>query len=317
MTLDEEDRLVPTTPSERRIREYAGNPRQLVDALTDEDVLVVHGAPVTDAVLDASSRLKLVCCARGGPVNVDAVAAAERGIPIVTSPGKNAESVADLTLAFMIMLARGISRAQRFLLEGGQLGLSTFEGARFFGHDLGSHVLGLVGYGNVGSRVARRALAFDMVVRVHDPYVEASRIDAPGIVASDLEEVVAMSDFVSLHARATPQNVDFFGASLFARMKPGAYFINTARESLVDEAALYDALASGHIAGAALDVLKGAPDGAISPLRQLENVIVTPHIGGATYETSYRGVDMLARQIERDIAGQRLENVYNGVGGRR
>jgi D-3-phosphoglycerate dehydrogenase len=311
IALDEEETFVPTTPSERHIREYAGAPRQLVAALSDEEVLVVHGAPVTDAVLDASPRLRLVCCARGGPVNVDAAAATERGILVVISPGKNADSVADLTLAFAIMLARGIPQAQRFLQEGGQLGLSTFEGAQFFGHDLVGHVLGLVGYGNVGSRVATRALAFGMAVMVYDPYVEASRIEAPGITAATLEDLVATSDFVSLHARATPENADLFDTELFARMKRGAYFINTARESLVDEVALYDALAGGHLAGAALDVLKTAPSGTLSPLRGLSNVIITPHIGGATHETSARGVAMLAAQIERYIAGQPLEHVFN------
>ncbi len=313
IALDEEETFVPTTPSEQRIREYAGAPRQLVAALSDEEVLVVHGAPVTDAVLDASPRLRLVCCARGGPVNVDAAAATERGISVVISPGKNADAVADLTLAFAIMLARGIPQAQRFLHEGGQLGLSTFEGAQFFGHDLGGHVLGLVGYGNVGSRVATLALAFGMSVMVYDPYVAASRIAAPGITAATLEDLVAASDFVSLHARATPENVDFFGRELFARMKRGAYFVNTARESLVDEAALYDALVGDHLAGAALDVLKTAPAGTISPLRGLANVIITPHIGGATYETSARGVAMLAAQIERYIAEQPLEHVFNKV----
>ncbi len=314
ITLDERDTLEPSTPSERRIREYAGHPRQLIAALNNHDVLVVHGAPVTDAVLDASPQLRLVCCARGGPVNVDIAAATERGIPLVVSPGKNAESVADLTLGFMIMLARGIPRSQLFLANGGQLGLSTFEGAQFFGHDLGGHVLGLVGYGHVGSRVARRALAFGMSVKVYDPYVDAARIEAPGITTCSLDALVSTSDMISLHARATPENADFFGATLFGRMKPGSFFINTARESLVDEAALCDALTSGHLAGAALDVLKTVPGGGISPLRRLDNVIVTPHIGGATYETSARGVNMVAAQIARYIAGQSLEHVYNGVG---
>jgi D-3-phosphoglycerate dehydrogenase len=212
------------------------------------------------------------------------------------------------------MLARGIPRAQRFLAEGGRLGLSTFEGAQFFGHDLTGHTLGLVGYGAVGTRVARRALAFGMAVLVYDPYVEASRIEEQGVAASSLEDLVTVADFVSLHARATPQNDALFDEGLFGRMKRGAYFINTARESLVDEEALYEALVSGRVAGAALDVLKTAPDGQSSPLRQLENVIITPHIGGATYETSERGVAMLAAQIERFIAGQHLENVVNGVG---
>src|SRR6266446_6245320 len=148
--LDESQQLVPSTASELSIREYLGTPAQLVSRIKDADVLVVHGAPVTDEVLAAASRLRLICCARGGPVNVDVAAASARQVPVVITPGKNAESVADQTLAFMIMLARGFPKAQRFLLDGGTLGESAFEGARFLGHDLVGHVLGLVGFGNVG-----------------------------------------------------------------------------------------------------------------------------------------------------------------------
>ena len=313
VTLDEGILLVPSTPSERRIHEYLGHPRQLVAALTDEEVLVVHGAPVTDAVLDASPNLRLVCCARGGPVNIDVAAATERGIPVVIAPGRNADAVADLTLAFMIMLARGLPKAQRYVAATEQIGASNYEGAQFFGHELGGHVLGLIGFGNVGSRVAARALSFGLSIEVYDPFVDPARIEAPGVAVAGLEELVSTSDFVSLHLRVTPENRDFFGPPLFSLMKPSAYFINTARDSLVDEMSLYHALVSGGIAGAALDFLKAPPTPTPTPLRLLDNIVVTPHIGGATYEAGYRGVDIVARQIERYIAGQRLENVCNGV----
>lgn len=309
ITLDEEHELRPSTPSERRLAEFFGHPRQLSAALSDEDILVVHGAPVTDAVLAASPRLRLVCCARGGAVNVDVDAATDRGIPVVVAPGRNAEAVADLALAFMIMLARGIPQAQRYVATTDQIGVSTFEGARFFGHELGGHILGLIGFGHVGSRVAARAQAFGMPVQVYDPYVDPAQIEASGVTVRGLEELVATSDAVSLHLRATSDNSDFFGARLFGLMKPSAFFINTARDSLVDESALYDALVTGRIAGAALDVLKASLTP--TPLRLLDNVVVTPHIGGATYEASYRGVEIVARQIERLIAGMRLEHVLN------
>ncbi|TMF33156.1 MAG: hypothetical protein E6I30_08765, partial [Chloroflexi bacterium] len=121
MQLDESKAFRPTTDSERSIREFLGTPSQLADRVGDADILAVHGAPVTDEVLGAGSRLKLVCCARGGPVNVDVKAASARRLPVVNSPGKNADAVADQTIAFMVMLARGFPRAQRFLLEGGRL----------------------------------------------------------------------------------------------------------------------------------------------------------------------------------------------------
>jgi len=310
LQLDESKELVPASASECSIREYLGTPAQIVARARDAEILVVHGAPVTDEVLAAAPALRLICCARGGPVNVDVAAASARQIPLVNTPGKNAESVADQALAFMIMLARGFPKAQRFLIEGGTLGESAFEGARFLGHDLGGHVLGLVGFGNVGRRVHRRALAFGMRLVVFDPYVRLGELASTEQVAS-LEELLAKSDFVSLHVRATAETQNLFGATQFAAMKRGSYFLNTARESLVDEEALDAALSSGHLAGAALDVVKPRAEAGPHPLLRHENVVITPHIGGATHETLLRGVTMVAAEIERFAAGDPLRAVVN------
>ena len=310
LQLDESEGFVPTTASERSIREYLGTPAQLAARAVDAEILIVHGAPVTAEVLSSAPRLKLICCARGGPVNVDAAAASQRQIPVVNTPGKNAESVADQTLAFMIMLARGFPRAQRFLLEGGSLGESAFEGARFLGHDLVGHVLGLVGYGNVGRRVNKRALAFGMRVVVYDPYVKVGELTSTE-QAPTLPDLLAKADFVSLHVRATKETENFFGAGQFAAMKPGSYFVNTARESLVDEEALDAALASGHLAGAALDVVRPRSEGGPHPLLRHENIVITPHIGGATHETLLRGVTMVAEEVARFAAGEPLRSVIN------
>ena len=233
-----------------------------------------------------------------------------RQIPLVNTPGKNAESVADQALAFMIMLARGFPKAQRFLIEGGTLGESAFEGARFIGHDLGGHVLGLVGFGNVGSRVHRRAVAFGMRPVVYDPYVRIGELPSTHQV-STLAELLATSDFVSLHMRATPETQNFFGAVQFNAMKPASFFLNTARESLVDEEALDAALASGHLAGAALDVVRPRSQPGPHPLLRHDNVVITPHIGGATHETLLRGVTMVAEEIQRFVAGEPLRAVVN------
>jgi D-3-phosphoglycerate dehydrogenase len=309
--LDMQAPFVPTTPSECAITEYAGNPQQLVNALDDEEILLVHGAPVTDAVLDASPNLKVVGVARGGPVNIDLTAASDRGIAVITAPARNAEAVADLTLAFMIMLARGIKTGVEFVTSGGRVGDSAFEGAQFFGHELGGHILGLVGYGNVGVRVARRALAFGTSILVYDPYVAPETVEGLGIKMTYLEELLASSDFVSLHARVTPETINFFDKWKFSAMKQGSYFINSARETLVDEQALYEALVSQRLAGAALDVLRPYPEDTPSPLVSLPNVIVTPHIGGATHEAALRGVQILADQIDRYLAGQPMQHVVN------
>jgi len=270
----------------------------------------VHGAPVTGGVLDAGRKLKLVCCARGGPVNVDIEAASARGIPVVNTPGKNADAVADQTLAFMIMLARGFPRAQRFLLDGGRLGESAYEGAQFLGHELGGHRLGLVGYGNVGRRVATRAVAFGVDVVVFDPYVHVK--DGPGVRQVDsLHELLAVADFVSIHVRASAATENLMGPEQFGAMKSGSYFVNTARETLVDEEALFGALRSGHLAGAALDVVGSRPNHGRHPLLGLDNVVITPHIGGATHETLLRGVTMVAAEIERFVKGEPMQSVVN------
>jgi D-3-phosphoglycerate dehydrogenase / 2-oxoglutarate reductase len=301
--------FTPTSPSELRIKEYQGTPGELSRHMAGVQVLVVQGAPVTDAVLDASTELRLVGCARGGPVNVDVEAVSARGVTLVTTPGKNAEAVADQTLAFLIMLARGFPRAQRFLDEGHQL-KDNWEGARFIGSDLRGQTLGLVGYGHVGRRVAHRALPFGMAVLVYDPFVHVDTSDGVEQVRT-FRELLDRSDFVSVHARATSENIDLFNTPTFDTMRRGAYFVNTARETLVDEDALDAALESGRLAGAALDVVRPSAETGRHRLLRHENVVMTPHIGGATHQTLLQGAEMLADDISRFMAGDPLLHIVN------
>jgi D-3-phosphoglycerate dehydrogenase / 2-oxoglutarate reductase len=296
------------TESERRLREYAGDPAQVARAAAGHDVLVCHGAPVSAEVLDAAG-LRLVCCARGGPVNVDVAAASERGIPVVSTPGKNAEAVAELTIAFALMLIRGLPRAGRFIAGGGRLAESTFEGGEFFGTEAPGTVLGLVGLGHVGRQVAVRAAALGFTVLAHDPQPPAAVPDAVTLVSFD--DLLAESDIVSVHARATAANRHLFGAKAFALMKPGASFINTARESLVDEAELAGGLRRGQLAGAALDVVEPPAAGTRHPLLDLPQVFITPHLGGATSETLARGARLAAAAVADLIAGRRPAAVVN------
>ena len=306
------------SPSEQKIREYLGSPAQVVERLAGHDVLVVQGAPVTDVVLDAAPTLRLVCVARGGPVNVDVDAATQRGIPVVITPGKNAQAVAELTLGFIVMLARRMPAIARYLEGGGELARDNYEGAKWFGHDLEGRVLGVVGFGQIGRRVAALGLAFGMRVSAYDPFVPADLIEGSGVASvAALADLLAEADVLTLHARATGENRGLIGREQLATMKPGALFVNTSRDSLVDEDALYDALASGRLAGAALDVVN-APDLAVPPelgrrhrLLDHPNVILAPHIGGATYETLLHGGEMAAAEIERLSAGIPLVNVAN------
>jgi D-3-phosphoglycerate dehydrogenase / 2-oxoglutarate reductase len=298
----------PRTDSEFSLREYVGDPAELVAAVAGHEVLVVHGAPVTAEVLDAAP-LRLVCCARGGPVNVDVAAASARGIPVTNAPGRNAEAVAELTLAFALMLIRGVPASARYLVNGGQHADSVYEGREFIGAEASSMTLGLVGLGHVGREVAVRGRALGFTMLGYDPA-------PPGIIPAaaalvGFEELLSRSDIISVHARATPDNRHLFGAGAFARMPQGAFFINTARESLVDEDALQRALASGALAGAALDVAERRPAGDRHPLLDMPNVIVTPHIGGATNETLRRGAEMAAAAVGQLVSGKIPERLLN------
>jgi D-3-phosphoglycerate dehydrogenase len=298
----------PRTDSERALREYVGNPAHLVAAVAGHDALLVHGAPVSAEVLDAAP-LRLVCCARGGPVNVDVAAASRRGIPVTNAPGRNAQAVAELTIAFALMLVRSVPYSARYLVDGGQLAENTYEGSEFIGAEAASMTLGLVGLGNVGREVAARGRALGFTMLGYDP-VRLATVP-PGVTMVTLDDLLSRSGLISLHARATPDNRHLLGTAAFARMPRGAFFINTARESLVDEDALAAALTSGTLAGAALDVVERRPAGDRHPLLDLPNVIITPHIGGATQETLQRGAKMTASAVARLASGEIPDHLVN------
>jgi D-3-phosphoglycerate dehydrogenase / 2-oxoglutarate reductase len=299
----------PRTESEHRLREYVGDPAEIARAVVGNDVLIVHGAPVSAEVLDAAS-LRLVCCARGGPVNVDIAAASDRGIPVASTPGKNAEAVAELTLGFALLLIRAMPQASRYLLDGGGgFAESVFEGREFFGREAPGMTLGLVGLGHVAREVASRAGALGFRLLAYDP--QPPREPVPGVDLVPLEILLERSDIVSMHARATADNRHMFSAERFRQMRPGAYFINTARESLVDEPALCEALAQGLVGGAALDVLERTAAGQRNPLLDMPNVFVTPHIGGATAETLTRGAQRAVDAVADLLSGRLPANLVN------
>ncbi len=297
----------PRTESEHRLREYVGDPADIARAVAGHDVLIVHGAPVSSEVLDAA-RLRLVCCARGGPVNVDVAAATDRGIPVVNTPGKNAEAVAELTIAFALLLIRMVPRASHDLLRRGAFAESVFEGSEYFGQEAASVTLGLVGLGRVGREVASRARALGFTVLAYDPLVtEAAGRRRPGAAGHPAgpvrRRVPARPGHGGEPAHVLPRP--------FAQMRPGACFINTARESLVDEAALRRRCEKGMLAGAALDVLERPEPGTRHPLLGAPNVLVTPHIGGATAETLARGARRAVAAVASLAAGRVPADVVN------
>ncbi|MFJ6549078.1 NAD(P)-dependent oxidoreductase [Microbacterium sp. NPDC091676] len=286
------------------IREFEGDPAEVARLAAGYDVVAFHAAPVTAEVIAALPDLRLLGCARGGPVNVDLDAARGAGVRVTTTPGKNADAVADLTIGFLISLVRNVPASLRDVDErvadGRPLAESTFEGARWFGREVKGLRLGLIGYGNVARLVAARARALGAVITAYDPFVDPATVTDATIVG-DLDTLLSASDVVSVHARATAENRHLIGRAQIERMPRGAFLINTARESLVDEHALLDGLRSGHLAGVALDV--NEPDGPWRELVAEPNLVLTPHLAGATHETLARGADMLAAEVERFLAG--------------
>jgi D-3-phosphoglycerate dehydrogenase len=267
------------------------------------DAVISRKGRITRAHMEKSGgRLRIV--ARTG-VGVDASridvdAAKEHRIWVTNRPGVNAAAVAELTFGQMVALARHTHVANRAVKDG-----RWSELGRLIGVELAGRTLGIVGMGNIGTRVALRARAFEMQLLVHDPYIPASHVTALGGRWVGLDEVFAESDFVTLHFPFNRETRHLVGAAQFARMKPSAYLINLARGGVMDEDALYRVLSGRKIAGAAIDVLETEPPRKDHPLLQLDNVILSPHIGGSTGEATDRGERGAAEEVVRVLQGQR------------
>ena len=232
-------------------------------------MLVVQGAPVSAEVMDAAP-LRLVCCARGGPVNVDVAAATARGIPVVTTPGKNADAVAELTLAFALMLVRGVPESTRYCSTAAQFGHDNYEGARFSAATAAGMTLGLIGFGQVGRRVAARAQPFGLRVLAHDPFVDpATSRPASSLVAFD-DAAGPRRTSSRCTPGPTPDNRDMLGAAAVRRDAAGRVPHQHGPRRWSTRLRCADALAAAHLAGAALDVDRPPPAGTASAPRPPE-----------------------------------------------
>jgi D-3-phosphoglycerate dehydrogenase len=255
------------------------NPKEYDRCLSEADALLVRSAvQVTKAVLQKAPRLRVIGRAGVGVDNVDLDAATEAGVLVMNTPGGNAISVAEHTLALMLAMARHIPQANASTRAG------KWEKKKFLGNELRRKTLGVVGLGSIGREVVKRALAFEMRIVAHDPYVTSKIAQDFGVELLPLRELYTASDYITLHVAATPETVGMLSREAFARMKDGVRIVNCARGELVDEAALQEALASGKVADAALDVFNTEPVPPQYTLLSSESVLATPHIGGSTEE---------------------------------
>jgi D-3-phosphoglycerate dehydrogenase len=277
----------------------------LIAELADADALIVRSATrVTDRSAGSCAALRVVGRAGVGVDNIDLDAATGRGVVVMNTPGGNAPSVAEHALALMLSLARSIPQLNAAMHAG------RWEKAGAAGAELRGKTLGLMGLGRVGAEVARRALALEMRVLAYDPYLNPERAAEWSVELMPLADVLAQSDFVSLHTGLSPATERMINAQTLAQMKRGARLINTARGELVDEAALADALRSGQLLGAALDVFAVEPP-KDSPLLSLPNVVATPHVAGSTAEAQEEVGVQIAQQVRDYLAEGVLRNAVN------
>ena len=242
----------------------------LTEKIADYDAIIIRsGTHLTEELIDRAARLKVIGRAGVGVDNVDVAAASRRGIIVANAPQSTVVSAAEHTIGLLLALSRSIPQAHAALKEG------TWDRARFGGLELADKTLGLAGFGRIGQQVARRARGLEMNVLAYDPYVAPGRFRELGVErAESLEALLARSDFLSLHLTLAPETHRLIGRDQLAAAKDGIRIVNAARGELIDEEALIEALRSGKVAGAALDVFSAEPYS--GPLLELENVVVTP-----------------------------------------
>lgn len=253
-------------------------------------VLVRSAVTITAAVIDAAENLQVIGRAGIGVDNIDVARATERGIAVLNTPNANATTTAELTIAHILSLSRSLPQADRSVKAG------LWERSKFMGAELANKRLGIFGYGNIGRIVASRAKGLGMQVAAFDPFVNEEVFTADGVACLDLDELVKTSDYFTFHCPVNEKTRGIMNAERIQSMKKGARIINCARGGLIDEQALYEALKSGHLAGAALDVFAAEPP-TDSPLLELDNVVLTPHLGASTTEAQNTAGTEIAQQI--------------------
>lgn len=296
---DEIDRMLTeagcqVTYSRPQDRQDAGAP--LTEVIEDVDAVIAGTDPFTSDVIEAARRLRVIARTGAGYDNVDLDAAARQGVMVCHTPGANRQSVAELTFSLLLGGARHLVPAAGDVQAG--------RWTQRSGRELSGATLGVVGFGAIGKEVASIATAFGMRVLVCDPALDEPFASAIGAQDRALPELLAESDFVTLHIALSPQTYHLIDAAALAAMKETAYLVNTARGGVVDERALADALHTGRLAGAALDVLEHEPLAADDRLRRAPNLLITPHIAGATAQARARSSELAATQVIDHLNGR-------------
>jgi D-3-phosphoglycerate dehydrogenase len=279
--------------------------KQLLEQIPAYDALIVRGrTKVTKDVLSKATNLKVVGRAGVGVDNIDVNEATARKLLVVNAPSASTVSVAELAIGHMLSWCRFLPQADKSIKEG------KWEKKQFEGHEIYGKTLGLIGSGRIGAEVAKRAQAFGMTVIAFDPYLPPEVAQKINVALVDKEIVLRQSDFISIHAALTPETRGMIGAKDFALMKKSAVLVNCARGEIVQEAALADALKTGVLAGAALDVFEREPPTG-SPLLSAPHIVFTPHLGASTHEAQTRAGAVIADQVMKALAGQKPDFLVN------
>jgi D-3-phosphoglycerate dehydrogenase / 2-oxoglutarate reductase len=279
---------------------------QLIERVADFDALMVRSqTKITRPVLEAASKLQIVGRAGVGVDNIDVPAATERGVIVVNSPSGNTVAVAELAMGMMLSLVRKLVPAHNSVANG-EWKRSAFMGSQVYGK-----TLGVIGTGKIGTELIKRAQSFGMRVLGYDPFLTTARAHQLDIEATTIEDILRRADFISVHTPLTKETRHLINAEAIATMKDGAFLINCARGGIIEENALYEALKKGKLGGAGLDVFESEPLNEDSPLRELPNVILTPHLGASTEEAQSEVALDVARQIVDVLSGRPPQSAVN------
>jgi D-3-phosphoglycerate dehydrogenase len=282
---------------------------ELIPAIADVDAILIRSATKVDAeALAAAKKLKVVARAGVGLDNVDVKAATQAGVMVVNAPTSNITSAAELAVALLLASARRVPAANESLKKG------EWKRSKYSGVELFEKTVGIVGLGKIGVLVAQRLAAFGMNVIAYDPYVQAGRAAQMGVRLATLDELLATSDFISVHLPKTPETIGLIGDEQLHKVKPEVIIVNAARGGIVDEQALYSALKEGRVAGAGLDVFASEPC-TDSPLFEFENVVVTPHLGASTDEAQEKAGIAVAKSVRLALSGELVPDAVNVQGG--